>query len=744
MLKNIKNFKKHRRKSRPKVSQTHSQEEESLLKSDAQEKEPSYRKKRFWVVYAAIFFSVFYLVRNVTNWQIIQTDEMVKKADEKSLYTQILPSTRAKILDRNHRLLAVSQPLYNVYFDPRYYFDSRLQRSASIIRLLADETGVNKADIDKEISRYIRGKNNRNNDEAKSFALYQFNAKSLDEVDSKEYWDLLHNLTGISREKLYQVRTNPASEFVRLEREIAGEHRALWRFIADEADVPYNELMARVYSNAQRQHLIIKDNLSYEVASNIIGLSSRKSAPSLVSLNEKNTLPVTIVGLRMEKKFRRFYPLAEKSAQLVGFLDHSGKAVEGIERYFNEQLLGKNGKERYRKDKKGQVIELLEMMPAQDAPDIVLSIDEELQSIAYEELKKAVIMHKAKGGAAVMISVATGEVLVMANFALSAKDRERLNKIQAPKNSKEFEQFIKKHNFETFNPNNSNTYKVGLARNSAIYDVFEPGSTVKPFVMLQALKNNVVSLNSVLSIPGYFAVDGKQIKDPIPKPELGLREALKYSSNIFVSTLSLQMPSTTLPELYTRLGFGESTGLGMGEAKGFNGLPKQRMARIDQANLSFGYGLNVTPLQLARAYAALGAYGYLRPVSLLKVTPPVLGEQLFSERYAREILHMMESVTEKGGTGTRAKVDGYRVAVKTGTATKYIEKVGYGNDNIAFIAGIAPLSNPRYSLVVMIDEPSWQNERSGGVVSGPVFAQIMEKTLKSQNIMPDGLEHAVE
>lgn len=744
MLKNIKNFKKHRRKPRQKVSQTHSQEEESLLKSDAQGKEPSYRKKRFWVVYAAIFFSVYYLVRNVTNWQLIQTDEMVKKADEKSLYTQTLPTTRAKILDRNHRLLAVSQPLYNVYFDPRYYFDSRLQRSASIIRLLAAETGVDKSTIDKEISNYIRGKNSRDNDQIKSAGLYQFNAKHLENVDSNEYWDLLHNLTGISREKLYQVRTNPASEFVRLEREIAGEHRVLWDFIANEADISYDELMTRVYSNAQRQYLVIKDNLSFDVAEKIISLSSRTSAPSVVSLNEKNTLAVTIVGLRMEKQFRRFYPLAEKSAQLIGFLNRESKGVEGIERYFNAQLLGKNGRERYRKDKKGNAIELLEVLPAQDAPDIVLSIDEELQSIAYEELKKAVIMNKAKGGSAVMIDVGTGEILVMANFALSSKDRERLNKIQAPKNSKEFEQFIKKHSFETFNPNNSSSYKVELARNSAIYDVFEPGSTVKPFVMLQALKNNVVSLNSVLSIPGYFAVDGKQIKDPSPRTELGLRDGLKYSSNILVSMLSLQMPSTTLPELYTRLGFGESTGLGMGEAKGSNGLPKQRMARIDQANLSFGYGLSVTPLQLARAYAALGAYGYLRPVSLLKATPPVLGEQLFSERHAREILHMMESVTEKGGTGTRARVDGYRVAVKTGTATKYIEKVGYGSDNIAYIAGVAPLSNPRYSLVVMIDEPSWQNERSGGVVSGPVFAQIMEKTLKSQNIMPDGLERVVE
>ena len=221
-----------------------------------------------------------------------------------------------------------------------------------------------------------------------------------------------------------------------------------------------------------------------------------------------------------------------------------------------------------------------------------------------------------------------------------------------------------------------------------------------------------------------------------PRDSLSITGILQKSSNIGVSRLALRMPSTALVDTYSKVGFGKDTGLGLGEQRGTNG-DRKRWSDIERATLAYGYGLNVTPLQLARAYATLGSFGIYRPLSITKVDPPVIGERVLPEKITRDVVHMMESVAQKGEGGQKAMVEGYRVAVKTGTARK-LEKGQYVEKYLAYTAGLAPASNPRFALVVLMNEPKAGNYY-GGAVSAPLFSKIMGYTLKAYNIKPDNL-----
>ncbi len=307
-----------------------------------------------------------------------------------------------------------------------------------------------------------------------------------------------------------------------------------------------------------------------------------------------------IDALVIKVESRRFYPLAEESSQLIGFTDKDDMhGSEGLERSFDSLLIGKNGKQIIRKDAKGNIVENIRSEKQYDPQDVMLSIDEELQSMVYGEIKKAVQENNAESGTAVLVDVQTGEILAMAN---------------AP----------------SFNPNKRDSFKPELMRNRAITDTFEPGSTVKPFTVLTALQNGVTYRDEVISTRP-FVVNGHTIKDVAPRDSLTLTGILQKSSNIGVSKLALRMPANALVDTYTKVGFGKDTGLGLGEQRGTNG-DRKRWADIERATLSYGYGLNVTPLQLARAYATLGSFGLYRPLSITKVDPPVIGERVLPEK----------------------------------------------------------------------------------------------------------------
>lgn len=451
--------------------------------------------------------------------------------------------------------------------------------------------------------------------------------------------------------------------------------------LADVLGLSYNELVKKIEKNPK---------------SGFLYLARQVEAGKAQYVKE-----LKIKGISLESEPRRFYPRVEETAHLLGYTDIDGNGIEGIEKSFNTMLVGKDGSRLVRKDKRGNVVEHISDQKKYDAQDVTLSIDEKLQSMVYREIKKAVTENKAESGTAVLVDVRTGEVLAMAN---------------AP----------------SYNPNNRVGVKAELMRNRAITDVFEPGSTVKPFVVLTALQRGAAQRNEVINT-GSFTVSGKEIVDVAPRPQQTLDEILINSSNRGVSRLALRMPPSALMDTYQAAGLGKATDLGLvGEQAGVLNANRKRWADIDRATVAYGYGITATPLQMARAYATLGSFGIYRPLSITKVDPPVIGQRVFSEKTTKEIVNMLEKVAIKN---KRAMVEGYRVGVKTGTARK-IENGRYVNKYVAFTAGIAPISDPRYALIILINDPK-AGQYYGGAVSAPVFSSIMGYALRTNGIAPD-------
>ncbi|MCT8817768.1 cell division protein FtsI [Glaesserella parasuis] len=640
--------------------------------------QPSFLPARFGFVYLFIGVMACALIGQSFFLQVTDSERLIKEANDRSLRTKELPFTRGKILDRNGRVLSISVPMYSITIDPKEYFDTKLRRNKSLWRVLAMEMEASASKIEASVNRFIKEKpQNKEN---------KYDPRAILNNKNEDYWTLLARATALDYNVLIQrIRNNPNSMFLHLENEYAQLERQKMQELAKALGMKYSVMMDKLYASANQRFLYISRH-----ESDVIGDYARA---------------LKIDGLVLKAETRRFYPLAEEISQLIGFTDVDDKqGSEGIERSFDSLLVGKNGKQVIRKDARGNVIEHIRDEKKYDPQDVMLSIDEELQSMVYREIKKAVIENKAESGTAVLVDVQTGEVLAMAN---------------AP----------------SFNPNNREDFKAELSRNRVITDTFEPGSTVKPLVVLTALQNRVTYPSEVISTRP-FVVNGHTIKDVAPRESLTLTGILQKSSNIGVSRLALRMPSTALVETYSKVGFGKDTGLGLGEQRGTNG-DRKRWADIERAAIAYGYGLNVTPLQLARAYATLGSFGVYRPLSITKVDPPVLGDRVLPEKITRDVVKMMESVAQKGEGGQRAMVDGYRVAVKTGTVRK-LEKGQYVKKHFAYTAGIAPASNPRFALVVLINEPKAGNYY-GGAVSAPLFSSIMGYALKAYNIKPDNL-----
>ncbi|CUX97296.1 peptidoglycan glycosyltransferase FtsI [Candidatus Hoaglandella endobia] len=435
---------------------------------------------------------------------------------------------------------------------------------------------------------------------------------------------------------------------------------------------------------------------------------ARQINPTISDYINKLKLP----GIYLRQESRRYYPTTQITAHLIGITNIDSQGIEGIEKSFNQWLTGYPGERTIRKDRFDRVIEDISSVNSQEAHNLVLSIDARLQNLVYRKLNDGVAFNKAKSGTAVLVDVNTGEVLAMANSP-------------------------------SYNPNNLTGTTIDMMRNRAITDSFEPGSTVKPMVIMTAMQRGVVKKNSVLNTLPYM-INSHYIKDVSRYAELTVTGILQKSSNVGVSKLAAAMPSSALVETYSRFGLGKTTNLGLiGESRGL--LPKkQRWSDMERAAFSYGYGLMVTPLQLARVYAIIGGMGMLRPLSITRVDMPVAGKRLFPEPLVRTVVHMMESVTlPAGGTTNTPPIKGYRIAIKTGTAKKLGQNGNYINKYIAYTAGVAPASNPRFALVVVINDPKG-GKYYGGTVSAPVFSSIMGGILRSVNIEPDALPHTKE
>lgn len=459
-----------------------------------------------------------------------------------------------------------------------------------------------------------------------------------------------------------------------------------WKALADALSIPLDQLATRVNANPKGRFIYL----------------ARQVNPAISDYIKKLRLP----GIHLREESRRYYPAGQVTSHLIGFTNIDGQGIEGIEKSFDKWLTGAPGERTVRKDRNGRVIEDISSVDSRAAHNLTLSIDERLQALVYRELNNAVAFNKAESGTAVLVDVNTGEVLAMANSP-------------------------------AYNPNNLGNTPKEMMRNRAITDIFEPGSTVKPMVVMTALQRGVVRENSVLNTVPY-RVNGHEIKDVARYNELTLTGILQKSSNVGVSRLALAMPSSALVDTYARFGLGKPTNLGLvGESSGLY-PQKQRWSDIERATFSFGYGLMVTPLQLARVYATIGSYGISRPLSITKVDPPVAGERVFPESLVKTVVHMMESVALPGGGGVKVAIKGYRIAIKTGTAKKVGPDGRYVNKYIAYTAGVAPASHPRFALVVVINDPQ-AGKYYGGAVSAPVFGAIMGGVLRTMNIEPDAL-----
>ncbi len=422
-----------------------------------------------------------------------------------------------------------------------------------------------------------------------------------------------------------------------------------------------------------------------------------------------------IPGVALAPEYRRFYPAGEVTAHVVGFTNVDDAGQEGMELALDERLRGVPGAKRVIKDRLGRIVESVERVrEPQPGEDIALSIDRRLQYLAYRELKAAVRRNRADAGSAVILDVHTGEVLAMVNQP-------------------------------AYNPNNRGKLKRSHLRNRAVTDVFEPGSTIKPFTVAAALETGRFRpLTPVDTRPGYFRVGRKTIRDFRNYGLIDVSTVIQKSSNVGASKLALAQSPEHLWKAFASVGLGESTGSGFpGESGGL--LTDYGSWRdIQRATVSYGYGMSVTTLQLARAYAALASDGRPLPVSFVRRTAAEaaelasLYEPVLSESSLRAVRRMMELVVAGGGTGTRAAVPGYRIAGKTGTVKKS-GAGGYVEDSyLAVFAGIAPASDPRLVMVVMIDEPRGE-EYYGGAVAAPVFGKVMAGALRLLDIPPDDL-----
>lgn len=469
--------------------------------------------------------------------------------------------------------------------------------------------------------------------------------------------------------------------------------------LAGHLGVGADELKARLLANKDRKFMYLRRHMVPEFANALLAES--------------------VPGVEGKTEYKRFYPVGDVTAQVVGMTDIDHQGQEGVELALNSALAGEPGAYRVIRDRRSRMIEHLGLTEApRPGQDLRLSLDVRFQFKAWQALQRAVETHQAKAGTVVALDVATGHVLAM---------------VSSP----------------SFNPNHRDVLVPEALRNRAITDVFEPGSTVKPFTVLAALDSGLYAPNTWINTsPGYISVTGKVIRDFRDYGVLDVTGVITRSSNVGVIKMVMDLPPQSLTQWFDRLGFGMATGINLpGERDGY--LPISRKPRkLDLATQSFGYGLSVTALQLARAYATVASGGISRqPSVLLPATDDVdamnPGERVMGEGLALELTDMLKTVIGSDGTGQQAAIAGYHVAGKTGTVHKVTES-GYAEDKyLSLFAGFAPATNPKVVMVVVIDEPS-AGEHFGGAVAAPVFAEAVGHMLRLEGVPPDAILSKME
>jgi len=467
-------------------------------------------------------------------------------------------------------------------------------------------------------------------------------------------------------------------------------HKAI-RNVALILGMNADSLIKKLQSKKNRQFFYVKRHIGPQQAEKLRQLGSE--------------------GIYLKREYRRYYPTAEVSSHVLGFTGIDDNGLEGIELAYEQWLRGKSGAKKVMKDSYNRIVEDVEAMSIPEpGKDMVLSIDKRIQYIAYRELKAKLSKHRANSASAVLLDAKTGEVLAMAN---------------AP----------------SFNPNNRKGSSRSSYRNRAVTDVYEPGSTIKPFTVASALESQRYNQNTVIdTAPGTYKIGEFTIRDHKNYGSLTVSEIILKSSNVGATKIAQTIPAQELWSTFSSIGIGHSTESGFpGEVSGYL-KDFQDWHKVEHATLSYGYGMSMTSLQLARAYAVLASGGKLMPVSMLRLSDEDIQSQkipaIFSPHTIDKVIDMLTAVVSAEGTGSRAAIPGYSVAGKTGTVHKS-SKGGYEEDKyISVFAGMAPASDPRLVLVVMVNQPSG-GAYFGGEVAAPIFSKIMGGALRILNIPPD-------
>ena len=459
--------------------------------------------------------------------------------------------------------------------------------------------------------------------------------------------------------------------------------------LADAVGIDRADLKNRVKERSRSRYLVLKKEVP---------------PPQADLLVQRN-----FAGVYAEKSYKRYYPQPQPNAQIIGLTNTEGTGIEGLEMQLNKRLAGVDGEQKLVRDKHGNRVRTPEVIKEVEAGEnITLSIDSRLQYIMYRELTAVGVANNARSATAIAVDVKTGEILAMTSWP-------------------------------SYNPNDKNSLSNKDAmRNRGAVDSFEPGSTMKPLTVAMALESGKYKPNSVVNTtPGSMRVGNHTIRDTHNYGALTLGGIIQKSSNVGVAKIALSLPYPTLPTFYKRLGFGQRSAVKFpGESPGLI-LPPSKWNVSEVATMSYGYGLNATVLQLVDAYAMLANKGVKMPLSLYKLDGQPKGEQMIEPKIADDVLLMMETATLPGGTATRAAIPGYRVAGKTGTAHKLrADRKGYStNEYRALFAGVAPVSDPRLAMIMVVENP--KGSYFGGTVSAPVFAKVMQESLRLLNVPLD-------
>ena len=502
-------------------------------------------------------------------------------------------------------------------------------------------------------------------------------------IDAKDYWDAQKAFDERVEDIKKKDPNHPSLATIKPPKEMKLDG------LAKAVGIPIAELNKKLKDRPTSRYIVLKRQVPPAEAQDILDQNYQ--------------------GVYTEKTYKRYYPQPQPNAQIIGLTNSNGMGIEGLEMQLNSRLAGADGEQRIVRDRKGNRLKIDSVISeVQPGENITLSIDSRLQYIMYRELTAAGVANNARSATAIAVDVKTGEILAMSSWP-------------------------------SYNPNDPKGLdNKDAMRNRGAVDSFEPGSTMKPLTVMMAMETGKYHANSVVNTgPGSMRVGNHTIRDTHNYGALTLGGIIIKSSNVGVAKIALSLPYSTLPEFYKRIGFGKRSAVGFpGESAGLM-LPPSKWNVSEVATMSYGYGLNATVLQLAQAYAMIANKGVEVPLTLYKAKEKPQGQQMVAPEIADSVLGMLEGVTQPGGTARLAVIPGYRVGGKTGTAHKLrADRKGYShNEYRALFAGVAPISNPRIAMVVVVENP--QGRYFGGLVAAPVFAKIMQESLRLLNVPLD-------